>query len=211
MVAAAALAPPQQLARQALAQRLVEVVARERAVAQAVVDGLADAVQRLHRGDPVQRLPGVADHGLGRLLVGRLEPGGEDGEIRLGHGQRSPADARDQHQLVERLWSDVRPRGERQRRRPRRRVLQPHHGGGLRPARTEALGQVMTRQPERERLSARDGQDGSVHSREDRRPSRTHSEAESGLSSLSTSSMNSRCSSSRLRMNPTLSRRYLLR
>ena len=164
-MAAAALTPPQQLARQPLAQRLVEVVAGERAVAQAVVDGLAHTTQRLHRGYPVQRLPGVPHNGLGRLLVRRLEPGGEDGEVLLGNGQRGPAYAGDQHQLVKRFRNDIRPRGERQRRRPRRRVLQPHHSGGLRPARTEALGQVMTRQSERERLSARDRQGGSVHPR----------------------------------------------
>lgn len=163
VVAAAALTPPQQLARQALAQRLVEVVARAWAVAQALVDRVADTIQSLHRRDPVERLPGVADQRLGRLFVRRLEAGGEHREIFRGDGQRRPANARHEHELVERLRSDVRARGERQRSRPGRSVLQPHHSGGLRPARTEPLGQVMTRQPERQRLPARDAHRGSIH------------------------------------------------
>lgn len=64
VVAATALTPPQQFLRQPLAQRLVEVAARTRAVAQTVVNGLADAVQRVQRRDALQRLPGVADTAL---------------------------------------------------------------------------------------------------------------------------------------------------
>jgi hypothetical protein len=44
----------QQLVGQALAQRLVKVVARKRALAQAVVDSLTGAVERVHRRDAVQ-------------------------------------------------------------------------------------------------------------------------------------------------------------
>jgi hypothetical protein len=163
VVTAAALAPPQELAGQALAQRLVEVVARKGTVAQAVVDGLADSVQRLHRRDAVQAPPGVPDDRPCGILVGRLEPSAEDREILPCDGQRRPADAGYEHELVECLWSDVRARGERERGRARRRVLQPHHGGGPRPARTQARGQVVTRKAERERLPAREVHRRSVH------------------------------------------------
>jgi hypothetical protein len=136
VVAVAALAPPQQLGGQALAKRLVEAVTRTRAVAQAVVDSLANAVERLDRREADQRPPGVANHNLGGLFVGRLEPGGEDGEILLCDGQRGAADAGYEHERVERFGSDIGARGERERGAAGRRVLQSHHCGGLRPGRT---------------------------------------------------------------------------
>ena len=108
---------------------MVEVVTEKGTVAQTVVDGLADPVQRVHRGDAVEGLPGVPDHRSCGILVGRGEPCAEDREILRCDGQRRPADAGDEHELVERLWSDVRAGGESERGRARRRVLQPHKGG----------------------------------------------------------------------------------
>jgi len=156
-------APPQQLVGQTLAQRLVEVVARARPLAQAVVDGLADAVERLHRREAVQRPPGAADHRLGSRLVGRLETRCEDGEILRRDGQRGAADAGDEHELVERCGTDIGARGERQRRGTGRRVLQSHDGGGARPTRIQALDQMLTREAKRERLPARDAHSAAVH------------------------------------------------
>jgi len=99
-------------------------------------------------------LPGVADDSLGRRFVGRLEPGGEDGEILLCDGQRGAADAGYEHQLVKRFGSDIGARGEGERGSAGRRVLQSHHSGDLRPGRAQALGQVVTREAKRERLPA---------------------------------------------------------
>src|SRR5215208_1046895 len=156
VVAAATLAPPEQRVGQAYAQRLVELIAGTRAVAQALVHRLANAVERLHRRDAVQRLPGVADQRLGRFLVGRLKPGGEYPEILLGDSQRSAADARHEDQLVQRLGSDIGPRGQRESGGAGRRVLQSHDGGGLRLVGTKALCEMVMAEAESEDLLARD-------------------------------------------------------
>jgi hypothetical protein len=141
----------------------MEVVAWKRTVAQAVVDGIADPVQCLRRGDPVEGLPGVPDHRPCGILVGRREPGAEDREILRRDGQRRPANAGYEHELFERLRTDLRTRGERERGRARRRVLQPHYGGGPGPVRTQASGQVMPRKAKCECPAAREVDRRSAH------------------------------------------------
>ncbi len=92
----------------------------------------------------VEGLPGVPDHRPGGILVGRLEPSGQHREVLPCDGQRRPAHARYEHEVIECVRSDVRTRGERNRGRARRRVLQPRHGSAARATRTQGELDIAT-------------------------------------------------------------------
>ena len=154
VVAATTPAPREQLARQPFAQRLVKRVLGQRPAGEDVPDGFADAVERLQGRRRLERLPGGPDQSLRRLLVGRREPGGEDGHVVGSEGEGSPTGAVDDHQLVQRRGRHVGAGGQRESRAARRRVLEADRGHAARAG--QPLAEPVARHAEREHLLARE-------------------------------------------------------
>ncbi len=71
-------------------------------------------------------------------------------------GERGAADAGHEHELLERVGGHVGARGERERGRAGRRVLQADDRRGRGAVHAQALGQVVAREAKGERLLARD-------------------------------------------------------
>ena len=87
----------------------------------------------------IAEMPSSVFQALPTTALAASSSGGSSPAVKIarssrGHGQRRAADARHEHQLAERLRSDVGARGERERGGAGRRVLQSHHGGGPRPS-----------------------------------------------------------------------------